>query len=58
MWPTRTLQISHVGDALVVHAAGEFDRDDLNLVRSRFPQRHVTLDGDVITVWPRPRQDR
>ncbi|MER6678535.1 hypothetical protein [Streptomyces sp. NPDC000983] len=41
-----------------MHAAGEFDSDDLNLVRRRFPQRHVTLDGDVITVWPRPRQDR
>ncbi|MEV0186790.1 hypothetical protein AB0I54_47610 [Streptomyces sp. NPDC050625] len=39
-------------------AAGEFDVDDLTLVRSQFPRRRVTLDGDVITVWPRPTTAR
>ncbi|WP_286246619.1 hypothetical protein [Streptomyces graminofaciens] len=32
--------------------ADDFDLDDLNLVRHRLPGRRVTLDGDVITVWP------
>ncbi|MGC2997270.1 hypothetical protein ACPF8X_02395 [Streptomyces sp. G35A] len=43
--------------AWVVHSHGDdFDPDDLTLVRRRFPGRHVTLDGDVITVWPHPRE--
>ncbi|MFJ8793594.1 hypothetical protein [Streptomyces sp. NPDC102462] len=36
----------------MLEGTGDFDLDDLNLVRGRFPDRHVTLDGDVITVWP------
>jgi hypothetical protein len=36
----------------VVEGAGDFDLDDLHLVRRHFPGRHVTLDGDAITVWP------
>jgi hypothetical protein len=31
---------------------GDFGLDDPNLVRRQFPGRLVTLDGDVITVWP------
>ncbi|WP_328876334.1 hypothetical protein OHT76_43355 [Streptomyces sp. NBC_00287] len=50
--------MSRIGNAWVVQAAGDFDLDDLNQVRGRFPQHHVTLDGDVITVWPRPREAR
>jgi hypothetical protein len=41
-----------------VHGSGDFDLDDLNLVRHQFPHHRVTLDGDVITVWPRPRAAR
>ncbi|GHE34365.1 hypothetical protein GCM10017771_51950 [Streptomyces capitiformicae] len=51
-WPVRTKVVSYVGSACVVEGAGDFDLDDLNLVRHRFPGRRVTLDGDVITVWP------
>ncbi|MFQ6144631.1 hypothetical protein ACLMNJ_16380 [Streptomyces seoulensis] len=36
----------------MLEGTGDFDLDDLHLVRGRFPDRHVTLDGDVITVWP------
>ncbi|MFC9280163.1 hypothetical protein [Streptomyces collinus] len=32
--------------------ATEFAIEDFHLVRDQFPGRHVTLDGDVITVWP------
>jgi hypothetical protein len=53
-WPGATLAVTHLDDAYVVHACGDFDIDDLNLVRRQFPHRRVTLDGDVITVWPRP----
>ncbi|MFD4972793.1 hypothetical protein [Streptomyces sp. NPDC058424] len=57
LWPVRTQAVSHVGDAYVVQASGDFDLADLTTVRCRFPDRHVTLDGDVITVWPSTRQD-
>ncbi|MFF4361042.1 hypothetical protein [Streptomyces sp. NPDC001604] len=36
----------------MVQGIGDFDFDDLSRVQRRFPDRHVTLDGDVITVWP------
>jgi hypothetical protein len=52
VWPTRTQTVSLIGSACVVTGAGDFELDDLNLVRHTFPDRHVTLDGDVITVWP------
>lgn len=55
-WPVRTQNVSYVGDACVVHGSGDFDLADLSAVRGRFPGRHVTLDGDVITVWPPARQ--
>lgn len=55
-WPTRTRDVSYVGDACVIHGNGDFDPADLSTVRRRFPGRHVTLDGDVITVWPPVRQ--
>ncbi|MEU6578199.1 hypothetical protein [Streptomyces sp. NPDC046805] len=54
--PTRTRDVSYVGDACVVHGIGDFDPADLGAVRGRFPGRHVTLDGDVITVRPPVRQ--
>lgn len=54
MWPMRTLSVSHVGSAHVLDAADDFDQNDLILVRRQFPGRHVTLDGNVITVWPTP----
>jgi hypothetical protein len=52
------MDVACIGDAWVATAAGEFDVDDLHLVRSHFPHRRVTLDGDVITVWPRPTTTR
>ncbi|QDN95928.1 hypothetical protein FNV65_06040 [Streptomyces sp. S1A1-8] len=55
-WPVRTQAVSYVGNACVIAGTGDFDLDDLNLVRHRFPGRRVTLDGDVITVWPTPPQ--
>lgn len=55
-WPDRAQDVSYVGDACVVHGSGDFDLADLSTVRGRFPGRHVTLDGDVITVWPPARQ--
>lgn len=36
----------------MVEGTGDFDPNDLQLVRHQFPDRLVTLDGDVITVWP------
>ncbi|MCX4462513.1 hypothetical protein OOK58_50990 [Streptomyces sp. NBC_01728] len=51
-WPVRTRAVAYEGSACVIAGAGDFDLDDLNLVRQRFPDRRVTLDGDVITVWP------
>ncbi|MFD7379150.1 hypothetical protein ACFVW1_44840 [Streptomyces olivochromogenes] len=38
----------------MIAGTGDFDLDDLNLVRRHFPFLRVTLDGDVITVWPAP----
>ena len=52
VWPPRTQSVSHVGSAHVLDGAGDFDQADLALIRRQFPGRHVTLDGDVITVWP------
>jgi hypothetical protein len=51
-WPARAREVSHIGNACVVEGSGDFGPDDLDLVRRRFPDRLVTLDGDVITVWP------
>ncbi|WP_267882713.1 hypothetical protein [Streptomyces sp. NRRL S-813] len=42
----------------MVQGGSDFDVADLDMVRSRFPDRHVTLDGDVITVWPPARHQR
>lgn len=56
-WPACTRVITRLDNAWVLHSYGaDFDLDDLTLVRRRFPGRHVTLDGDVITVWPHPRE--
>ncbi|WP_405933684.1 hypothetical protein [Streptomyces sp. NBC_00827] len=52
VWPLRAQAVSHIGSAYVVQGTGDFDLNDLNLVRHQFPDRHVTLDGDAITVWP------
>ncbi|MFF0794716.1 hypothetical protein [Streptomyces spiralis] len=50
--------MSYLHDACVVEGHTDFHTADLNLVRDRFPGRHVTLDGDVITVWPRPQEQQ
>ncbi len=57
-WPVRTQAVAYVGNACVVQGGSDFDVADLDMVRSRFPDRHVTLDGDVITVWPPARHQR
>ncbi|MEU9918947.1 hypothetical protein [Streptomyces sp. NPDC051001] len=41
-----------MGSACVIQGSGDFDPQDLAAVRRRFPGRYVSLDGDVITVWP------
>jgi hypothetical protein len=51
-WPPLTQAVSHVGSACVIQGTGDFDPEDLAAVRRRFPGRYVSLDGDVITVWP------
>ncbi|WP_406469873.1 hypothetical protein [Streptomyces sp. NBC_01615] len=51
-WPIRTQAVSHVGDACMVEGVDDFDLDDLNMMRRQYPDRRVTLDGHVITVWP------
>ncbi|MFD8228529.1 hypothetical protein ACFV16_30770 [Streptomyces massasporeus] len=57
--PARARFIEHQGSAWVFRSRGDdFDPDDLSLVRRHFPGRHVTLDGDTITVWPHPRGTR
>ncbi len=58
VWPARTQAVSYVGDACVVEGTGDFDLDDLHLVRRQFPDQRVTLDGDVITIWPRSLHTR
>lgn len=55
-WPIGTRAVTYIGSACVVQGSGDFDIADLGMVRCRFPDRHVTLDGDVITVWPPTRQ--
>ncbi|WP_330301551.1 MULTISPECIES: hypothetical protein [unclassified Streptomyces] len=42
----------------MVEGIGDFDLADLHLVRRQFPDRLVTLDGDVITVWSPPPPTR
>ncbi|MET9735868.1 hypothetical protein ABZZ79_36170 [Streptomyces sp. NPDC006458] len=51
-----TRDVCRIGDAWVLHATGDFDVNDFNLVREQFTHQRVTLDGDVITVWPRLRE--
>ncbi|MFF6953864.1 hypothetical protein ACFZAD_35175 [Streptomyces iakyrus] len=58
LWPRGTREVSYIGSACVVEGANDFDHHDLTLIRRRFPDRHVTLDGDTITVWPQPREMR
>ncbi|MFF8868120.1 hypothetical protein ACF08B_39490 [Streptomyces sp. NPDC015139] len=53
LWPAATHKVAAIGDAWVATTVGDFVIDDFHLVRRQFPGRHVTLDGDVITVWPR-----
>ena len=53
-WPVKTRAVSPLGNACVIEGTGDFALADLHLVRRRFPGRYVTLDGDVITVWPPP----
>lgn len=49
---TPTRSASRVGDAWVLQGVGNYELEDLNALRHKFPRRRVTLDGDVITVWP------
>jgi hypothetical protein len=56
-WPAQTQAVTYIGSACVIEGIGEFDLDDLNLVRHQFPSQRVTLDGDVITVWPTLRRE-
>ncbi|MFJ3338435.1 hypothetical protein [Streptomyces sp. NPDC086766] len=56
--PAGTQTLSCTGDACVLTATEDFTHQDLNLIRRQFPHRHVTLDGDVITVWPRPKEEQ
>ncbi|KUN29291.1 hypothetical protein AQJ23_00420 [Streptomyces antibioticus] len=51
-WPPATRAVTRIGRACVIEGLTDFGPDDLRLVRDRFPHQHVTLDGDVITVWP------
>lgn len=51
-WPILTRAVSYIGNACVVEGTGDFGPEDLAVVRRRFPNRYVSLDGDVITVWP------
>ncbi|MBE8477444.1 hypothetical protein [Streptomyces justiciae] len=53
-WPPATRAVTRIGRACVIEGLADFGPDDLRLVRDRFPHQHVTLDGDVITVWPAP----
>ncbi|WP_432044020.1 hypothetical protein [Streptomyces cadmiisoli] len=57
-WPVGTEMASFTGDALVLTSATDFDTSAADHVRHQLPHRHVTHDGDVITVWPRPHRDR
>ncbi|WP_175647781.1 hypothetical protein [Streptomyces cyaneochromogenes] len=52
------MSVSRIDDAVILHAGSDYDLSDLSLVRHQFPGRRVTLDGDTITVWPRPREHR
>lgn len=51
-WPVLTRAVSCIGRACVIEGLADFGPEDLLVVRRRFPDRRVTLDGDVITVWP------
>lgn len=54
VWPVRTRAVSRFGSAFALEGTEHFDLDDLILARWQFPERRVTLDGDVITIWPGP----
>ncbi|MFD7284207.1 hypothetical protein ACFV80_46405 [Streptomyces sp. NPDC059862] len=58
VWPAGTESALCTGDAMVLTAAGDFADADAEHVRRQLPARHVTHDGDVITIWPRPRLHR
>ena len=45
--------VEAVGTAVVVH--GTVSERDLANVRDSHPERHVTLDGDVLVLWPGDR---
>ncbi|MFF2655458.1 hypothetical protein [Streptomyces sp. NPDC058045] len=47
-----TRDVSLLGNAIVLTGRRDYDLDGFAEVRDLFPGRHVTLDGDVITVWP------
>ncbi|MFJ3338652.1 hypothetical protein [Streptomyces sp. NPDC086766] len=56
--PPSTQTLSCTGDACVLTSAEDFTPQDLNLIRRQFPHRLVTLDGNVITVWPRTKGEQ
>ncbi|MGW3149754.1 hypothetical protein ACWDG1_34850 [Streptomyces sp. NPDC001177] len=39
VWPLRTRAVSRIRSACMVEGIGDFDPDDLRLVRDRFPGR-------------------
>lgn len=58
VWPAGTGEVTQHGDAWVATGAVDFTLADVHLVRRHFPGRHVTLDGNAITVWPHTRLSR
>jgi hypothetical protein len=42
--------VEAIGSAVVVH--GEITEQTVTSIRDSHPGRHVTLDGDVLVLWP------
>lgn len=49
-WPLRTRHVRRHGT--LIRLTGPFTDDDVSAVRAALPARHITLDTDIITVWP------
>ncbi|MEU3734559.1 hypothetical protein AB0E81_34960 [Streptomyces sp. NPDC033538] len=58
VWPVCTQSASFIADAMVLTCATDFDPDHAEQVRRQLPTRHVTWDGDAITIWPRPKESQ
>lgn len=49
-WPLATRHVRRHGT--LIRLTGSFTDDDVSAVRATLPARHITLETNIITVWP------